>query len=99
MALWILSSGRGEITRVAKSLSKCVCGDFHEMAKFMSNLTRGDIVLRYCSLQKFLVTIEIYELMTSSNLVLSTKPCSSVQPPHVQYYINRSTQLMMTNVC
>ena len=52
----------------------CVCGDFHEMAKFMSKLTRGDIVLRdsnrfhhfkdgHCSLQKFLVTIEMFHVL------------------------------------
>ncbi|KFK28546.1 hypothetical protein AALP_AA7G010600 [Arabis alpina] len=44
MALGILSSGHGKIIRVTKNLR--VCGDCHEMAKFMSKLTRREIVLR-----------------------------------------------------
>jgi len=44
MALGIISSGHGKIIRVTKNLR--VCGDCHEMAKFMSKLTRREIVLR-----------------------------------------------------
>ncbi|XP_010518818.1 PREDICTED: pentatricopeptide repeat-containing protein DOT4, chloroplastic [Tarenaya hassleriana] len=44
MALGILSSGHGKIIRVTKNLR--VCGDCHEMAKFMSKITRREIVLR-----------------------------------------------------
>ncbi|CAN8231445.1 unnamed protein product [Cochlearia groenlandica] len=45
MALGIISSGHGnKIIRVTKNLR--VCGDCHEMAKFMSKFTRREIVLR-----------------------------------------------------
>ncbi|KAF3533675.1 hypothetical protein DY000_02037370 [Brassica cretica] len=44
MGLGILTSGHGKIIRVTKNLR--VCGDCHEMAKFMSKLTGREIVLR-----------------------------------------------------
>ncbi|XP_013597041.1 PREDICTED: pentatricopeptide repeat-containing protein DOT4, chloroplastic [Brassica oleracea var. oleracea] len=44
MGLGVLTSGHGKIIRVTKNLR--VCGDCHEMAKFMSKLTGREIVLR-----------------------------------------------------
>lgn len=44
MAFGILSSSPGQVIRVTKNLR--VCGDCHEMAKFMSKTSRREIVLR-----------------------------------------------------
>lgn len=44
MAFGILSLPRGGTIRVTKNLR--VCGDCHEMAKFMSKTTKREIVLR-----------------------------------------------------